>query len=398
MLTEYPTGERALAPDRSQSDRRRVFVADVRHDPRWERFVAAHPEGTIFHHPAWLEVLRRAYGMKPIGLACEDGDGQLRGILPLVRSRGILTGSRLASLPRTQLAGPLAADRAALGAVLEAAVELAEAGSGTRLELRTRMADLDGLAPGLGGAPWEQTYVLDLPDRPEEIRFGNSRNHSRIKWAVSKAARLGVEVRPAESEHELRAWYGLYLEAMRSHVVPPRPYRFFQACWTELRPRGLLRLLLAEQVDGERRKLLAGSLLLMHGRTVFYAFNGRRRDDLALRPNDALQWRAIHDACRDGYRRYDFGAVVGDNHGLADFKSKWGAAARQVFKYGHPSTATVATATVATGAGRTSSRDGAPDAAADGTGARARRLADAAWRRLPLRATAVVGDLIYKCV
>ena len=89
--------------------------------------------------------------------------------------------------------------------------------------------------------------MLQLPGRSEELRFGNSRNHSAIKRAVNKAARMGVEVRQAESEDQLRAWYALYLDTMRWHAVPPRPYRFFKNCWELLRPHGLMRLLLAEQ-------------------------------------------------------------------------------------------------------------------------------------------------------
>src|SRR5262249_56274015 len=106
----------------------------------------------------------------------------------------------------------------------------------------------------------------------------------------------------AETERDLRAWYGLYVDTMRWHVVPPRPYRFFEVAWQLLRPRGLLRLLLAEQHEARQSRLLAGSIFLMFGQTVFYAFNGRRREDLSLEPNDAIQWQAIHDAFRRGFR------------------------------------------------------------------------------------------------
>src|SRR5262249_49914574 len=146
-----------------------------------------------------------------------------------------------------------------------------------------------------------------------------------------KAARLGVRVRPAETERELRGWYELYLDTMRWFVVPPRPYRFFELAWEHLRPQGLLRLLFAGRTEGGTATLGGGSLFLMFGQTVFYAFNGRRREELALRPNDALQWQAIHDACTAGFRRYDLGEVTHDRRGLADFKGKWGAEPRHLY-------------------------------------------------------------------
>lgn len=354
----------------------RIVELDPRHDRRWEAFVAAHPDGLIYHHPAWLGVLEEVYGYEPICLACEAPEGQLRGILPLVHTRGLITGRGLVSLPRTPVAGPLALEQRDAAALVRAAVERVRGEPGARLQLRAPAAQLDGIVADGAGSPWELTYLLELAERPEGLRFGSSRNHARIRWAVNKAARQGVRVRPAETEGELRSWYQLYLDTMRWHAVPPRPYRFFRVCWDRLRPRGLFRLLLAEQGEAGRSRLLAGSILLMFGQTVYYAFNGRRRGELSLRPNDAIQWRAIHDACRDGFRRYDFGAVVEDDHGLAEFKAKWGAGPRWVHRYAYP---------VARGAERGASRLGRP----------ARRLANAAWRRLPLQVTALLGNYLY---
>jgi hypothetical protein len=237
--------------------------------------------------------------------------------------------------------------------------------------------ELDGLVDGLTGRPWEATYVLDLPERLDQLRFGNSRNHGRIKWAINKAAREGVQVRAAETVRDLRAWYGLYLDVMREHAVPPRPYRFFAALWAHLRPHGLLRLLLAEQRGTGGGRLLAGSLFLLCNQTVFYAFNGRRREDLALRPNDVIQWQAIHDACRDGFRRYDFGEVPEGNASLAEFKSKWGAHAGRIYRYYYPAPRELEAGTFRSG--------GHP-----------RQVVNSAWRRLPLPVTALLGDSLYR--
>ena len=370
-------GDVALRASRSESAAPRVVEVDPQWDPRWEAFVASHPDGLIYHHPAWLQVLERAYGHKPIPLAYEDADGQLQAVLPLFRTRGLLTGRGLSSLPHTPVAGPLSRDDRALTAVVRAAIERVHREPGARLQLKLPSAALDGLVEDVVGVPWEETYVLELPEQPAELRFGNSRNHGRIKWAINKATKLGVEVRPAETQDDLRAWYELYLDTMRWHVIPPRPYRFFEAVWELLRPRGLMRLLLAEQHEAGQSRLLAGSLFLMFGQTVFYAFNGRRRGDLALRPNDVIQWQAIHDAHQGGFRRYDFGEVEENQQGLAEFKGKWGAEPKRLCRYYYPAPRGLETSVVKS----------------DGS---ARRLANAAWRRLPLKVTAQLGDWIYR--
>ena len=94
-----------------------------------------------------------------------------------------------------------------------------------------------------------------------------------------------------------------------------------------------------------------------------------------------IQWHAIHDAVREGFRRYDFGEVAQENRDLAAFKSKWGTEAIRLYRYYYP----------------------APEAVESGYGSLeaeserlARRLTAAVWRRVPLRATAVLGDRVYR--
>ena len=354
----------------------RVVEVDSQTDSRWEALVSSLPSGLIYHHPAWLQVLEEAYGYQPVNLACEDAKGQLRGVLPLFSMQGLFTGRRFVSLPRTPVAGPLAYDDQARVALLHAAVERVREERGAQLQLKVSANTLDGLVEGVVGVPWRESYMLALPEQPALLRIGNSRNHSRIRWAINKATRLGVEVRPAETERELRAWYELYLHTMRRFAVPPRPYRFFEVAWARLQPLGLMRLLLAERHEAGRSRLLAGSLFLMFGHTFFYAFTGWRREDLSLRPNDVIQWQAIHDACTEGYRYYDFGEVEENNLGLADFKTKWGAELKQLYRYYYPTPRELELGILE-------------------SSSRSRQLASAVWKRLPIKATVLLSGWLH---
>ena len=347
-------------------------------------FVNAHPDAIIYHHPAWLQVLVRENGNKPICLACEDVEGRLSGVLALFPTRGLpfrrgeLTGRRLSSLPRTPMAGPLTSDRASTAALLHAAAEHAYENCGMQLQIKVASDELDNLAPGVVGARWRPCYVVELPERIEDLRFGNSRNHARIRSTVNKAEKMNLRLREADSEHDLRMWYDVYLETMRWHAIPPRSYRFFAAMWSELKPRGFLRLLLAELHEAGQARLIAGSIFLMSGQTYFYAFNGCRRNDLALHPNDVIQWRAIHEACEAGFRCYDLGEVPEKHDGLSFFKSKWGAQGKWLYRYYYP----------------------APHEFESGelTSNRLREIAKTVWRRLPLKLTMAIGDRIYRCL
>lgn len=355
----------------------RVIEVNPASDPRWGELVRRLPDGLVYHYPAWLQVIEEAFNYKPAHLACEDADGQLRGILPLFSTRGLFTGHRFSSLPRTPVAGPLAHDEQAMAALVQSAVQRTREVPGAQLQLKMLSNTLDELVSGVVGVPWRHTYVAALPEQPELLRFGNSRNHAQIKRAVNKAINLGVDVYTAETERELRAWYQLYLETMRFVVVPPRPYRFFEIAWKRLSASGMMRLLLAKHYEAGRPRLIGGLLLLMFGQTVFYAFSGWRREDQALRPNNLLHWRAIHDACAEGFHFYDFGEVTQNNQGLAEFKSKWGTKQSCLYRYYFPAPREL-------------------EAGVLESESRVSQMVSAVWRKLPLKATVGLSNVAHR--
>lgn len=361
---------------------RSVIEIDFRNDPRWEEFVASHPDGSIYHHPAWLRALEEEYGQRVVCLACVDSFNQLVGVLPLMSTRGLpfnwggqFIGRRLASLPRTPIAGPLTVDDAATAMLLRAGVDLVQGVSGLQLQVKSMCPKLDALCNRLVGAPWKEMYILDLPEKPEELRFGDRATRHRVKGAVNRALKLGVSVRAADSEHDLVAWYNLYLETIRWHGSIPKNYRFFSSLWRQLHPRGQMELLLAEHRQGGQATLLSGYMLLMCSKTVHCYLNGRRRDQLGLHPNDLLQWHAIQEACRRGYRRYDFGEVEEGQEGLIGFKVKWGARPLRSHRYYYPTPRKI------------------PVVAASGGAVEC--LSKWVWRHVPLRAATFLSDWLY---
>jgi CelD/BcsL family acetyltransferase involved in cellulose biosynthesis len=355
----------------------RIIDIDPQADARWDAFVADHPDALVFHHSAWLAALEEAYGYSPRHLACEVDGGELAGILPLVFKRGIVTGRTLSSLPHSPVAGPLVSGPTAAASLVEGAIGRAQRGRRVRLQLRTSGRELDGVAPALAGRPGVLTYIVRLPDTSEELRFGNSRNHGAIKRAVQKAAKAGVEVRAAETSHDVAEWYGLYVDTTQTHGAVPHSRRFFDVIWELLQPHGLVELLLAERRDGGRTRLLAGSLFFRSGkRSVFFAFNGRRPEALSLRPNDAIHWRSIHDAWEGGVQEYDLGEAEG-NPGLVGFKRKWGAEPRRLYRYYFPLP-----------------RDSALEL--QQSDSPLVRAAEATWRHLPTSVTERLGDLLHR--
>jgi hypothetical protein len=74
-------------------------VIDPIADPRWHELVTASPGSGVFHHPAWLRILRDEYRY-PIEAWCvERRDGTVVAGLPVATVRSRLTGARLVAVP-----------------------------------------------------------------------------------------------------------------------------------------------------------------------------------------------------------------------------------------------------------------------------------------------------------
>lgn len=383
----------------------KATTVDIQTDTRWSEFVSHHPGALIYHHPSWLSVLEREYGQKCTALACEDEVGNLQAILPLFFSKGLpfrlgrsATSSRYSSLPRTPVTGPLALDAAAMAAILRQAVDLVRSKRGVQLEIKTHHDNLAKLVPELTSISWGCTYIEELPTEIEasgwedfcenvrlprecgpcqecrRLRFGNAKQQHRVNWAVNKATKLGLHVREAERESDVSEWYPLYLDSMRHHAFPPRPQRFFIDLWRTLRPLGQIKLLLAERLERGQNRIVAGSIFLRFGQTVFYAFTGCAHQDFNLHPHDIIQLESIRDSCKNGYRWYDFGEAGADGGGLAQFKGKWGTDAKPLYRYYYPSPL-----------------DGLESKASPFVS-----LVRQGWRSLPLRLTAKLGERIHR--
>ncbi len=361
----------------------RIIAIDPQTDPPWETLMNHLSTSVIYQHPAWLAVLEEAYGYKPLHLACEDATGALRGVLPLFYRRGLRTGRLCFSTPPTS--GPLTDDKQARGLLIQAAIERRCAQQATTLQITTRSTNLDHLVDDVVGVPGDETYELALPEQPDLLHLD-----SKIKWAVKKATRLGVQVRPAETISDLRAWYELYLQTMRRLVVLPQPYRIFELAWQRLQPQGLVQLLLAEQVEAGHRRLLSGFLFLQWKHTMTHLMTGWRREDQALRPNDLLHWQAIHQACAQGLRWYDFGTIDG-NQGLAQFKTKWGAEPRILYSYSYPVVSREGTNATMRVSDPSSASKSAPGQSGSSTSG-IRQLVTPLWQRLPLKTIELAAE------
>ena len=168
-----------------------------------------------------------------------------------------------------------------------------------------------------------RTIALDIQPT-EEILLAQMKE--KWRYNVRLATRKGVEVRPAQSLAELRAWYALLETTGERDQFGIHTLDYYRKAWDIFVPREQARLFLA-YADGD---LLAGIFVTRLAHEAIYLYGASSNARRNLMPNYLLQWEAIRWARQAGVRSYDFWGIPATNEadeamaGVYRFKSGWG--------------------------------------------------------------------------
>lgn len=285
-------------------------------DPRWRDFVESHPQASIFHHPSWLQALRKTYGFTPLVFTTTPPGEPLTNGLVFCSVRSWITGNRLVSLPFSDHCDLLADSDQSRESLAE---HLASA-----LGHESHYAEIRSTAAP-DAAPLENWrschrflgHSLSLAPSLEELFKGFHKNC--IQRKIHRAEREHLQYVTGRSETMLHQFYDLMLRTRLRHRVPPQSFRWFQnlaACMGD-------RLTIHIAFSGNRPA--AAILTLKHQKTLTYKYgcSDERLNHLGGTP--FLFWQAIQQAKSEGMESLDLGRSERTNEGLVTFKERLGA-------------------------------------------------------------------------
>lgn len=290
-------------------------VIDPASDVRWAMLAQRAPEALIFHHPAWLRLVSSEFGYELQAWVVAGPDRALMAGLPIMLMRSRLTGTRLISLPFSDVCPPLIAPGPAI--TLEALCDQLDRRR-TELEL-----DLEVRAPlpAGHGAVVGRRFVGHLLKLGADVDVVCARfSKSQIRRGIVKAERDGVSIERRLDREGLERFYRLHVMTRRRQGLPT-PSKRFVLRFTELFAEGLGFVLLARQ----RGHDIAAAVFLNAYGTLTYEFGASDHRCLASRPNNLMFMDAIRWGCENGHHTLDFGRTAIDNQGLRRFKRAWGA-------------------------------------------------------------------------
>lgn len=283
-------------------------------DPRWLSLIEQDPAATIFHHPAWMELLTACYGYRAFIFAVKGRDGQIRAGIPMAEVNDHLTPRRWVALPFSDYCAPLSVEEGGSGALADALVEQQQAKQSPRIEVRWTLPEQEHLQV-------QSSYVLHtVPLERDEAKVAK-RSHRQQMQNVRTAEKNEIRIVRGAGLDEVRAFYRLHSLSRRKHGVPVQPWSFFKLLTEKLLARDLGFVLLAYKEDA----CISAGLFLNWQKTLTYKYSATDEASQNLRPNHLATWTAMQWGCANGYTRFDFGRADLEDEGLRSYKRRWGA-------------------------------------------------------------------------
>jgi serine/alanine adding enzyme len=300
-------------------------VVQVLDEDRWAKFVAQHPDGSIFHTPEMHRVFAETLHHRPSVWATVDDDGAVHALVTPVSitTLGGTSGAFTARL--VSFAGPLVADGPGSGAALGTLLRVYQRRtrrSALFTEFRNH-ADTTGVVSSLAACGFRHephlNFLIDLTPAREQLWI---RIRPSARRNIRNARRLGVTVEVARTADQIDAGYELLRSVYKRIRVPLPDRSLFAAAHRILGPLARFKALLAYH-DGRPIGVLT---LLMYKSIVYYWYTATLREYARYRAGDLLVWDAIESGHEEGYSALDFGGAgrPDEPYGVRDFKAKFG--------------------------------------------------------------------------
>ena len=276
-------------------------------DAAWDDYVARQPAATAFHRVGWKRVIERATGHAGRYLMAMDAD-RVVGILPLFIVSTRLFGTLGVSLPFVGYGGVVADGSDAEAALMAAAAEIARAAGCDCVELRQRH-------PLKGNWPTTDRKVATWISTAGGAEGVFARLHPNVRNKIRKAEKNEVVVQ--QGREHLADFYAIYSRNLRDLGTPVVTPRLFAEA-VEAFPE---QVLVYRAV--RRGKTIAAKVVVRDRDTCYFTWSASLREELSHAPVHAMNWKAIEDACQAGCTSIDLGRSTADSS-HQEFKKYWG--------------------------------------------------------------------------
>ncbi|MBE0436023.1 MAG: FemAB family PEP-CTERM system-associated protein [Methylomicrobium sp.] len=325
---------------------------------KWDAFVEQQADATFFHLSGWKAVIERAFGHETYFYYIEN-NGKITGILPLARIKSPLFGHALCSLSFCVYGGIVAEDEESYAMLDQEACRLAAELKVDYLEMRNRVQK----SPE---RPYKELYVTfrkTLDPDPEKNMLAIPRKQRAM---IRKGINAGLV---SVIDQNVDRFYQAYSESVRNLGTPVFAKNYFQILQDVFKDQCEI---LTVEKDGQ---LIASVMSFYFKDEILPYYGGGNDQARSVQGNDFMYWEVMRRAVDKGVKTFDYGrSKVGT--GSYRFKKHWGFEPEPLIYEFHLVKA-----------------DRLPDINPLNP---KYRLFIAAWKRLPLPVSRVVGPWLSK--
>lgn len=287
-------------------------------DPAWRSLLIERPAAGLFHSPPWLGAIADAYGFQIRSYLATTPSGEPAGGVVYCELDDF-AGRRIVSLPFSDTCDPLVTSldawRDLLGALQSHGLPVS-----LRCLAEHRVSATERIEI-VKKARWHRLLIEGSTD--ELWR----RVAPEARRAIRRSERGGVTIRSLEGHCDRVQFHELHVALRkRKYRLLAQPLQFFEALEDRFQKAGAWHSLGAYL--GSR--MIAATIYLRWGDTLYYKFNASAFDALNARPNNRLVWEGVLLAKALGCRYLDLGPSDDDQPGLIRFKRGFGAEEREL--------------------------------------------------------------------
>jgi FemAB-related protein (PEP-CTERM system-associated) len=290
-----------------------IKTLDAENYPRWDDFVQASADATFFHQAGWKEVIEKSFGHKTFFLYVEN-EGKITGILPLVHINSLFFGNTLVSIAPCVYGGIVASDEQSYLELDKEACRLAEELGVDCLEMRNRVQKTPE-------RPYKKLYVSFRKELDADVE----KNFLAIPRKQRAMVRKGIEAGlTSVIDNNIDRIYRAYSESVRNLGTPVFSKKYFQT----------LKDVFANQCEVltvEHNGQLIASVMSFYFKDEILPYYGGGTD-LArdIKGNDFMYWEVMRRAVEKGIKVFDYGrSKIGT--GSYSFKKNWGFIPEPIF-------------------------------------------------------------------
>jgi FemAB-related protein (PEP-CTERM system-associated) len=280
----------------------------------WNYYVESNPAASIYHRAEWKDLIHNVFGHDGYYFYAHH-NGEITGVLPLVRLKSWLFGDFMVSMPYFNSGGAIANNLSIEQKLMQAANNHAENLDIEHIEYRD-----DIVREGLPVRTEKVNMILSLPDTHQKLWNTFT---SKLRSQIRRPQREKTQVTFGGKEC-LDDFYTVFARNMRDLGTPVYGKSFFNKILQKFAEHSKIVVVRMEE------KPVAAAFLLGYNNTLEIPWASTIKDVNHLSMNMLLYWEVLKFAIENQYRYFDFGRSSKAS-GTFRFKQQWGAKPKQLY-------------------------------------------------------------------